>query len=68
LEVQGTCQWHAGGFLGFVNCELLPHLKCLCDRQNAASRQKVISEILSGVEHVRVDGEKNSLAALKRVK
>jgi type I restriction enzyme M protein len=52
-----------GGFFGFVNGELLPYLKGLRDKPNATSRQKVISEILSGVERVRVDTEKNFLVA-----
>ena len=56
-----------GAFFGFVNGELLPYLKGLRDQPNAASRQKVISEILSGVEHVRVDTEKNFLDVLDKV-
>ena len=42
-----------GAFFGFVNGELLPHLKGLRDRPDASPRQKVISEILSEVEHVQ---------------
>jgi len=38
-----------GAFFGFVNGELLPYLKGLRDHPNASPRQKVISEILSGV-------------------
>jgi type I restriction enzyme M protein len=56
-----------GAFFGFVNGELLPYLKGLRERPNASSRQKVISEILSGVEHVRVDTEKNFLDVLDKV-
>lgn len=56
-----------GAFFGFVNTELLPYLKGLRDRPNANARQKVISEILSGVERVRVDTEKNFLDVLDRV-
>lgn len=56
-----------GAFFGFVNGELLPYLKGLRDRPNATPRQKVISEILSGVERVRVDTEKNFLDVLDRV-
>src|SRR2546423_3457126 len=44
-------------FLNFVNTELIPHLKGLRDRPQASSRQKVISEIISGVERVRIDTE-----------
>lgn len=56
-----------GAFFGFVNTELLPYLKGLRDRPNANARQKVISEILSGVERVRVDTEKNFLDVLDKV-
>ena len=56
-----------GGFFGFVNGDLLPYLKGLRDRPNATSRQKVISEIMSGVEHVRIDTEKNMLDVLDKV-
>jgi len=56
-----------GAFFSFVNTELLPYLKGLRDRPNANSRQKVISEILSGVERVRVDTEKNFLDVLDKV-
>ncbi len=56
-----------GAFFGFVNGELLPYLKGLRDKPNANARQKVISEILSGVERVRVDTEKNFLDVLDKV-
>ncbi|AQQ71856.1 putative type I restriction enzymeP M protein [Limihaloglobus sulfuriphilus] len=54
-------------FFGFVNDELLPHLKELKNRPNASPRQKVISEILSGVEHVRIDTERNFQDVLDKV-
>jgi type I restriction enzyme M protein len=56
-----------GGFFGFVNGDLFPHLRGLRDRPNAMPRQKVISEILSGVERVRVDTERNFLDVLDKV-
>ena len=56
-----------GGFFGFVNGKLLPYLRGLRDRTNATPRQKVISEIISGVERVRVDTERNYLDVLDRV-
>ena len=56
-----------GAFFGFVNGELLPYLKTLRDKPSATPRQKVISEILSGVERVRVDTEKNFLDVLDKV-
>jgi type I restriction enzyme M protein len=56
-----------GAFFAFVNGELLPYLKALKDQPNAMPRQKVISEILSGVERVRIDTEKNFLDVLDKV-
>lgn len=56
-----------GATFGFVNGELLPHLRGLRERPNATPRQKVISEILSGVEKVRIDTERNFLDVLDRV-
>jgi type I restriction enzyme M protein len=56
-----------GDFFGFVNTKLLPHLKGLRSRPNATPRQKVISEIMSGVERVRIDTERNFLDVLDKV-
>jgi type I restriction enzyme M protein len=56
-----------GAVFAFVNGELLPHLRSLREQPNATSRQKVISEIMSGVERVRVDTEKNFLDVLDKV-
>ena len=56
-----------GAFFGFVNGELLPYLKGLRDRPGATPRQKVISEVMSGVEHVRIDTERNFLDVLDKV-
>lgn len=51
----------------FVNGKFLPHLRALKDHQDATPRQKVISEIMSGVERVRIDTEKNFLDVLDKV-
>ncbi|MEX2140351.1 MAG: type I restriction-modification system subunit M N-terminal domain-containing protein [Pirellulales bacterium] len=56
-----------GSFFAFVNGELLPYLKGLKNRPAATEKQKVISEILSGVERVRVDTEKNFLDVRSKV-
>ena len=56
-----------GDFFDFVNKDLLPHLKALGDRPNAAARQKVISQIMSGVERTRIDTERNLLDVLDKV-
>jgi type I restriction enzyme M protein len=56
-----------GAFFGFVNAELIPHLKKLRELPNATSRQRVISEIFSGVERTRVDTERNLLDILDKV-
>lgn len=56
-----------GAYFEFVNTKLIPHLKSLKDVPEASPRQKVISEILSGVERVRIDTEKNLLDILDKV-
>lgn len=56
-----------GAFFGFVNGELIPHLRKLRERPNASSRQKVISEIFSGVERTRIGTERNLLDILDKV-
>lgn len=56
-----------GSFFEFVNGELLPELKGLRKLDHAAPRQRVIGEIMSGVERVRIDTEKNLLDVLDRV-
>ena len=56
-----------GAFFNFVNGELIPHLKKLREQPNAAPRQKVISEIFSGVERTRIDTERNFLDVLDKV-
>ena len=61
---------HLDGFINFVNQELLPHLRSFSDplkHPNASPRQKVIGEIMSGVERTRVDTEKNLLDVVDRV-
>jgi type I restriction enzyme M protein len=64
VELQNLPQ---NAFFKFVNTELLPHLKDLKNRLDATPRQKVISEILSGVERVRIDTERNFLDVLDKV-
>lgn len=54
-------------FLSFCNEELIPYLKALRNSPQATARQKVIAEILSGVEKVRIDTERNLLDVLDKV-
>ncbi len=56
-----------GSFFAFVNKALLPYLKELKEQPNATPRQKVISEIMTGVERVRIDTERNFLDVLDKV-
>ena len=56
-----------GAFFGFVNGDLIPHLKGLRERPNSTSRQKVISEIFAGIERTRIDTERNFLDVLDKV-
>ena len=54
-------------FIAWVNSELLPYLHNLERQPNATPRQKVISEVMSSVKHVRVDTDKNFLDVLDKV-
>lgn len=56
-----------GKLLEFVNTKLIPYLKGLKTRPDATPRQKVIAEILSGVERARIDTETNLLEVLDKV-
>jgi type I restriction enzyme M protein len=56
-----------GGFMTFVNGELIPHLHKLKDEPKATPRQKIISEVLSATERVRLDTETNLLDVLDKV-
>ncbi|MCB1826104.1 MAG: N-6 DNA methylase [Gammaproteobacteria bacterium] len=58
---------YSGAVFAFVNARLIPYLKGLEKRLDATVRQKVISEIMSGVERVKVDTERNFLDILDRV-
>jgi len=54
-------------FKEWVNTDLIPHLKSLKEALSSTSRQKVVSEILSGVERVRIDTDRNLLDVLDKV-
>jgi len=54
-------------FKQWVNDHLIPNIKQLKDQPGATPRQKVVSEILSGVERVRVDTDRNLLDVLDKI-
>jgi type I restriction enzyme M protein len=56
-----------GSYLAFVNGALLPHLRGLRDVPGASARQRVISQVVSAIDKVAVDTEKNLLDILDRV-
>lgn len=56
-----------GGFMSFVNGELIPYIKKLKDKPGATSRQKVISEVFSHIERTRIDTERNILDILDKI-
>jgi type I restriction enzyme M protein len=56
-----------GAYFEFINTDLINHLKSLRNKPHATPRQKVISEIMSSVERVRIDTEKNFLDILDKV-
>jgi type I restriction enzyme M protein len=64
LELQNST---LGAFKGFVDTDLIPHLKALRERPNSTPRQKVISEIFSGIDRTRIDTERNFLDVLDKV-
>jgi type I restriction enzyme M protein len=57
----------SGKLLEFANTKLIPDLKGLRNKPDSTPRQKVIAEILSGVERVRIDTETNLLEVLDKV-
>ena len=64
LELQiGTL----GGFMSFVNGDLIPSLCSLKDHPGANVRQKVISQIFSSIERTKIDTERNLLDILDRI-
>jgi hypothetical protein len=50
-----------------MNNDLIPYLKALKSQPNVTPRQKVISEIISSVERVRIDTERNLLDIFDKV-
>ena len=56
-----------GGFMSFVNSDVLPTLRKLKNKPGATSRQKVISEVFLSVERTRIDTERNLLDLLDRI-
>jgi len=56
-----------GGFISFVNGELLPALRKMKDKPGATSRQRVSSEVFSSVEKTGIDTERNLLDILDKI-
>lgn len=56
-----------GSFFQFVTAGLLPHLHGLGDRPSSSPRQRIISQIMSGVQESHVDTEKNLLDVLDKL-
>ena len=56
-----------GGFMSFVNGDLIPTLRSLRDRPGASVPQRVISQVFSSIERTRIDTERNLLDILDRV-
>lgn len=54
-------------FKVWVDLILIPYLKQLKNNKDATPRQKVISEVISGVERVRIDSQKNLLDILDKI-
>ncbi len=56
-----------GGFMSFVDAELLPFLRKLKEKPGATPRQKVISEVFSYFEKTGIDSERNLLDILDKI-
>ncbi len=56
-----------GGFMSFVDGELLPTLRKMKDKPGAISRQRVSSEVFSSVEKSGIDTERNLLDILDKI-
>jgi type I restriction enzyme M protein len=56
-----------GGFLKFINAELLPTLADIGKGPRATSRQKVVGQVFAGRERTRMRTEKNFLDVLDKV-
>ena len=56
-----------GGFMSFVDGDLMPTLRNLTDRPGATVRQKVVSQVFSYTERTRIDTERNLLDILDRI-
>ena len=56
-----------GAFFAFVNDDLIPRIKTLRDLPGATPRQRIISEMFSGLERTRIDTERNLLDILDKV-
>jgi type I restriction enzyme M protein len=64
LELQmGTL----GGFMSFVNGDLISTLRDLKNRPGATVRQKATSQVFSSIERTRIDTERNLLDILDRI-
>jgi len=66
-RLEMTMTGKMGEFKQFVNSELLPYLKGLKTKLNATPRQKIISEVLSATDYIRLDTEFNLLNVLDKV-
>ncbi|MBT9131462.1 MAG: putative type I restriction enzymeP M protein [candidate division WS2 bacterium] len=56
-----------GGFMSFVNGELIPYLRNLKNKPGTTPRQKVINEVFSSTERTYIDTERNLLDILDKI-
>ena len=56
-----------GGFMSFVDGDLIPTLRRLKERPGASVQQRVISQVFSSIERTKIDTERNLLDILDRV-
>ena len=67
-KVRQTLQnGHLGDTFAFLSQQLFPYLKGLKDMPNATARQKIISQIMDGIQQTRIDTEHNFLDVIDLV-
>ena len=57
----------SGDFFRFVDLDLLPSIRDMYKRPDATPRQKVVSQVFSGVQRTRIDTERNLLDIIDKL-
>ncbi len=60
-------QERPGAALSFINGSLIPHLRSLGAQEGATARQRIISEVFSGIERSRIGSDADLLGVLNKI-